>query len=203
MHQTLAKVISYIFHPALIPTYVFSIIFFFAPSLISYKPEQKLMLLTMIFLLTFVLPSMSIYIYYKLNMISSLAITERKERVVPFLTISLFYLIMCHFFYTQPHIFPLMAWVMLGITLVVGLITVLTFFFKVSVHSAGVSGGIGVLLGLQYLYPNENFLYPILFFVFLTGLVASARLALNAHSYQELIAGSVIGISLTFITLYL
>jgi hypothetical protein len=202
MHLTIARAISIVLHPALIPTYLFAIVFFSVPSLVPYKTEQKEALLVMIFLLTFAFPSLSILVYYKLKMISSLSIENRNERVLPFLTISIFYIIITYFFFTQSHIFPLVSWIMLGITLVVGFVTVLTFFYKISVHSAGASGGVGILLGLQLQYPSESFLYPVLLFVFLTGLVASARLALKAHTFEELIAGVLAGIGLTFTVLY-
>ncbi|SFF27504.1 hypothetical protein [Thermoflexibacter ruber] len=203
MHANTARLISVLLHPALIPTYVFSVIFFFAPSLIAYKSEQKLALLAMIFLLTFIFPVLSLFIYYKLRLISSLSIVNRQERILPFLTISIFYLVITYFFSTQPHIFSLVGQVMLGITLVVVAVAIATFFYKISVHSAGVGGAVSILMGLQYLYPQEYFLYPIILWIFLLGLVMSARLALEAHTFDELIAGVLVGLGLPIMALFL
>lgn len=203
MHANTARLISVLLHPALIPTYVFSFIFFFSPSLIAYKSEQKLALLAMIFLLTFIFPVLSLFIYYKLRLISSLSIVNRQERILPFLTISIFYLVITYFFSTQPHIFSLVGQVMLGITLVVVAIAIATFFYKISVHSAGVGGAVSILMGLQYLYPQEYFLYPIILWIFLLGLVVSARLALEAHTFDELIVGVLVGLGLPIMALFL
>lgn len=194
MRANTARLISILLHPALIPTYVFSFIFFFSTSLIAYESEQKLALLAMIFLLTFVFPVLSLFIYHKLGLISSLSIATRQERILPFLTISIFYLVITYFFSVQPHIFSLIGQVMLGMTLVVVAITIVTFFYKISVHSAGVGGAVSILMGLQYLYPQEYFLYPIILWIFLLGLVLSARLALEAHTFDELIVGVLVGV---------
>jgi hypothetical protein len=203
MRENTARLISILLHPALIPTYIFSFIFFFSPSLIAYKSEQKLALLAMIFLLTFIFPVLSLFIYYKLRLISSLSIVNRQERILPFLTISIFYLVITYFFSMQPHIFALIGQVMLGITLVVVAVSITTFFYKISVHSAGVGGAVSILMGLQYLYPQEYFLYPIILWIFLLGLVVSARLALEAHTFDELIAGVLVGLGFPITVLFL
>ncbi len=203
MHANTARLISVLLHPALIPTYVFSFIFFFSPSLILYRSEQKIALLAMIFLLTFVFPVLSFFVYYRLRLIASLSIASRQERVLPFLTISIFYLVITYFFSAQPHIFSLISQVMLGITLVVVAVTILTFFYKISVHSAGVSGAVSIFIGLQSLYPQEYFLYPVILWILFLGFVVSARLALEAHTYDELIVGVLVGLGLPAMALFL
>ncbi len=152
----------------------------------------------MIFLFTFVLPVLSIFYFWKAKYISSVSMPKREERIIPFLGIAVLYvLITLVLFYWQP-IFHLLGLLMSGISLVLVAVNAITFFYKVSVHSAGVSGGLGILMGLQYRYPSQYFLYPILLFIMLAGIVVSARLALQAHTPLELIAGFGLGFGLAF-----
>lgn len=197
MQESTAKIISIALHPALIPTYLFGILFF-STHLLPYNPDQKVALLGMIFLLTFIFPAISFFSYYKLNVISSLSIEKREERFIPFFSITIAYLIITYFFFEQSHISFLISWVMLGISLVLLMVSAVTLVHKISVHSAGMSGGLGVLLGLQYQHPDENFLYSVLFFILLTGVVMTARLALGAHTLTELLTGFCVGFCLTF-----
>jgi hypothetical protein len=197
MRKSTAKIISVALHPALIPTYLFAILFF-STRILPYNTDQKVALLGMIFLLTFVLPTLSLFSYYKLKLISSFAIEKREERFIPFFSITIVYLIITYFFFEQAHIYFIISWIMLGISMVLMMVSVVTLVHKVSVHSAGMSGGLGVLLGLQYQHPDENFLYSVLCFTLLTGVVMSARLSLKAHNLTELLTGFGVGFCLTF-----
>jgi membrane-associated phospholipid phosphatase len=46
-------------------------------------------------------------------------------------------------------------------------------------------------------------LYPIILWIFLLGLVVSARLALEAHTFDELIAGVLVGLGFPITVLFL
>lgn len=196
MHSTTAKIVSIVLHPALIPTYVFTVVLFLS-SLVPIQISNKLAFLSMVFLLTFVLPVLSIFYFLKTKLISSVSMPKREERLIPFWVISLLYVFVTFLLLCQP-IFHLLGLIMLGISIVLVAVNVITFTYKVSVHSAGVSGGLGILMGLQYRYPSQDFLYPILLFILLTGIVMSARLALQAHTPLELIVGLGLGFCVTF-----
>jgi hypothetical protein len=197
MHPITAKTVSVALHPALIPTYLFAIVLFLS-SLVPIQILDKLAFLSLVFLLTFGLPVLSIFYFLKAKVISSVSMPTRKERIIPFLLISVLYIVITFLLLYHQPIFHLLGLIMLGISAVLVAVSVLTFTYKVSVHSAGVSGGLGILMGLQYRYQYQDFLYPILLFILLTGIVVSARLALQAHTPLELIAGIGLGFGVTF-----
>lgn len=198
MRLDIAKLISVVLHPALVPSYLFSILFFLT-RLIPYSEGQKVSLLGMIFLLTFALPVLLIFYAYRMKWVSSLSIDKREERFIPFALITVIYLVITYFFIDYVHIFGIIARIMFAGSLVLIMLTSVTLVHKISVHSAGVGGGIGTLLGIQYAYPHENLLYPALFFVVLAGLVMSARLALEAHTPTELLSGFAVGFGFNFL----
>ncbi|TAH22482.1 MAG: hypothetical protein EAZ08_00995 [Cytophagales bacterium] len=196
MHQKIAKIISAVLHPALIPTYLFAFLLF-DTSIVPYH-EHKWMLLGIVFLFTFVFPVLSFFSFLKAKIISAIDIPNREERIKPFLLMSLLYVFITYLFFRLSPIFDVLTLMMLGISFVLVLVTLITFVHKISVHAAGVSGGLGTLLGLQYKYAHEDFLYPVLFFVLLTGIVMSARLSLKAHTLSELMNGFSLGLLITF-----
>jgi hypothetical protein len=198
MRLDIAKLISVVLHPALVPSYIFSILFFLT-RLVPYSEGQKVSLLGMIFLLTFALPVLLIFQAYRMQWISSLSIPKREERVIPFAIITFIYLIITYFFIDYVHIASLVARIMVAGSFALIMLTAITLAHKISIHSAGVGGGIGTLLGVQYAYPHENLLYPMLFFVLLAGAVLSARLALEAHTPTELLTGFAVGFLFNFI----
>jgi membrane-associated phospholipid phosphatase len=197
MRQDIAKLISLVFHPALVPSYIFGILFFLT-RLVPYSDGQKVSLLGMIFLLTFAMPVVLIFQAYKMQWISSLSIPKREERVVPFVVITVVYLVITYFLIDYVHIAPLIARIMIAGSFALIMLTAITLVHKISIHSAGVGGGIGTLLGVQYAYPHENLLYPMLILVLLAGAVLSARLALGAHTPTELLTGFAVGFVFNF-----
>jgi len=197
MHPTTAKVISVVLHPALIPTYLF-VILLFSTSIVPYQNEQKWLFLGAIFFFTFLCPVLGFFYFLKAKYISSMSMPDRDERVAPFVFVSLLYLLITYVLFKLPLTFDILGLIMLAISFVLVLVSAITLVHKVSVHAAGVSGGLGIFLGLQYKYEHEDFLYPVLLFILLVGVVMSARLALKAHTSTELITGASLGLLTTF-----
>ena len=70
--------------------------------------------------------------------------------------------------------------------------TVITFFYKVSVHSLALWGMVGILFPLVKFSPA--LLWPTAIIIALAGLVISSRLILDAHTPRETLVGSIAGI---------
>jgi membrane-associated phospholipid phosphatase len=76
--------------------------------------------------------------------------------------------------------------------------TVLTFFYKVSVHSVGIWGLIGILLPLNTISDTGALFYPTIAAILLAGVIMSSRLQLNVHRLSEVLSGSLIGFCTSF-----
>lgn len=89
--DTLAKIITVIFHPLLMPVYGMAIIFS-APTLFGYLPFNVKKLLLLILLVNNVFLPLSILPFFiQRNIISSWSISERKERNIPLIITSVLY----------------------------------------------------------------------------------------------------------------
>jgi membrane-associated phospholipid phosphatase len=76
--------------------------------------------------------------------------------------------------------------------------TIITFFYKVSVHSLAACGMIGILLPLNKAIENNVLLWPTAIVLVIAGLIMSARLYLNAHTFNEVLTGALTGFTIGF-----
>lgn len=151
---------------------------------------------------TFIFPLLSIGILKISLLIKDFLLRDKEDRILPFLFVSMFYGITAYMFYQKLHINDLIFSILAGITALLLLLTSITFFWKISLHSAGLAGLAGFLVGLQHWQPGYNLLYPIVAAILLTGVVMSARLQLNEHRPAEVYAGAILGFLICFSTMY-
>lgn len=193
-----ARVLSIIFHPLFLPTYFFSLLALALPTALEpVSPELHLKFLIFIFLVTAVLPMLNIAIFRIFGSIRSLAMPERKERIMPFVFISLIYVAVTYLFHLQGrmNLNDNFLKFMVIIDWLVIVSTVATFFFKVSVHSVCMWGLVGMLLPLNKITEINSLFYPTVGIIALTGLVMAARLYTDAHTPREVMGGGVLGLA--------
>src|SRR5690606_19564528 len=147
--------------------------------------------LMMIFLVTFILPAINIVLFKIFGTVSSLAMEDRRDRIVPFSFISLLYLLMTYLFYVKFKIAltdNIMKLLIIMDALVIAA-TLVTLFYKVSVHSMGICGLLGILIPLNKVSEDGRLLYPTIAVIVIAGVVLSSRLQLNAHTPREVMVG--------------
>ncbi len=185
------------------PTFLFAILFYgttFAANPLT--PESRINVLGVISAFTLFLPLFSVVVLRYANLLGSFTMRERGERIIPFSFISAFYVLLSYLFITKVQMNALVLVSITVITVQVLLLTIITLFWKISVHSIGISGVLGVLVAVAMKFPEANLLYPIICIILLTGLTMSARLQLNAHTPAEVLAGGLMGFLLSFGALY-
>lgn len=161
-------------------------------------------IVSLIFITTCLVPVLTVLMFRVTKVIKDIHMNDRKDRYLPFIFISLFYLIVSYMIRTQDWMTPDMLVAFFGITSVVILTNAITFFWKISAHAAGVVGWLGFVLGFQRLYPTTNTLFwPLVLAIFLAGVVCWARLYLNAHKPKEIFAGAALGFIISFASVVL
>jgi hypothetical protein len=128
---------------------------------------------------------------------------ERHDRIIPFVFITLFYLMMTGLFYWKFHIgFQDNVFRFLVIIdLLVIASTLITFFYKISVHSIGICGLLGMLIPLNRVSEDHSLFYRTLAALVVAGLVMSARLQLNVHTLREVLIGGAVGFSVSLLAM--
>jgi len=87
---------------------------------------------------------------------------------------------------------------MVIVTTMVVAATIITFFYKLSIHSLAMWGAVGMMLPMNKVSEVNSLLMPTAIVIVLAGLVMSSRLSLNAHTPREVMMGSVAGFSIGF-----
>jgi hypothetical protein len=195
--NAIARVISFVFHPLLMATYLFALMAWVFPSALApINTEGHRTFILIIFLVTFLLPAFNIGLFKVMGTIQSLAMVERKERIIPFVFITAIYCIITYLFYskTRMDLSDNFLRLMVVIDLLVLVATVCTLFFKISVHSIGIWGLIGMLVLLTKMTALNSLLYISLGLIVLAGIIMSARLQLGVHSSREVMWGSIVGL---------
>lgn len=195
----IARILSYLFHPIFAPL-ISVYILFQLPLLINFKLTDFYKTYVYIAMaVNLVVAPLLILIYFKkAGIIESIEMKSVRERRTPYLMTLLFYLftLALLFFIHFPTVY---LKIFLGASLVIAVLYFFTFLnFKVSAHLSGLGGICGMLFVIAMIFKVELTTLMILF-ILLSGVIASARLALKAHSLDELLVGFLLGFSAPFL----
>jgi membrane-associated phospholipid phosphatase len=190
--EKLAKFISIVLHPLLMPTYGFILIFCTKNYISTFLLfRSKIVIVGITFLFTFLFPAINAVVLLKMGRIRSLEMESTKERLIPYGTTALYYFALLYLFYNRgfPFIFKL---VLLGATSVILITLLISIKWKISAHTAGIGGVAGAVLGMLYRMQMD---VELLFFIIIliSGIVGCARLLLKAHTPAQVYSGFVLG----------
>lgn len=150
-------------------------------------------LLLLIFINTFIAPSVIIYYFYRFGLVSSLHVDNLEERRLPYIITILIYGFSAYLFgwKLQPigELAPQISIILGGVTVSLILVAAISFFWKISAHATGIGGAIGILTALIMRFGETELLIPLLLSIILGGFLMSARLQLNAHTPEQIVAG--------------
>ena len=194
------RVISALFHPLLIPTYLFGVFIKFHPVVLSpYSPSAYLWLWIVVLVTTFVIPAISMTFLKLTKNIPDFKLHDRKDRVLPFVFITFFYGVTSYMFLFKMNMGLQVGVMMISTTLLIGLLTVITFTYKISIHSAGIWGAVGILMAHSMISTEHELVIPLVLAVVAAGVVNAARLFLNAHSPKQVLYGSLLGFMVCYL----
>ena len=172
MSRSFANFISIVFHPFLLATYLFSIIVLLDPMLAlppGYNKLAQWLIVLIIWLTTFAIPALSMAMLKYTGSISSLQLKDRKERIIPFIYITLFYAFTAYYFSQQMLVTDLTSGIFILTTVMIAAAAIITLFWKISVHSLGLGGSVGILLTIAYLTPDTKIKYVLFAAVVVSG----------------------------------
>lgn len=199
--NVLARIISYVFHPLLMGTYLFALMALLLPAaLYPINASSQFLFVGVFFMMSFALPVIMLSMMKAFGSIRSLTMENRQERIFPFFMILALYATFTFMFTYQDKLVPEhnLFKFMLIIDALVLVSLLITFFYKVSVHAIGIAGLAGILLPLNQQSDNELLLWVTIGVVVLAGVVMSARLQLNAHTPRQVLVGALVGLLIGF-----
>ena len=197
----LTQLISILLHPMFMPLLAVHLTLLVLPSLAFTLSQNLLLIYGILVFSTMVLPLVSIFWLMRKGQVSSLEMSNHKERSLPLFKTVIwmsfgYYLLQNLLLYT-----PILKAELLGAIIIILLAAIISKFWKISLHLLAIGGVVGVFIALQIIY--GDFLYLIVLFILLSGLLGVARIKQKAHNYAQVYAGFIVGLSVELITLLL
>ena len=194
-----ARVISAIFTPFSIPFLAFLILFLF--SYLRIMPIQyKLIVLGVVYCFTILMPTLTIFLFRKINGFSPEDLGERKRRFMPFLltiTSYVFCLVMMH----RLNIPWYMTGIILAALIMMVICIIVNLKWKLSEHMAGVGAIVGGLVSFSALF-GYNPIWWLCLFILIAGVLGTARIILQHHTLGEVLVGFVVGLICSLLVLH-
>ena len=206
--KTAARIISFIFHPLFVLTYMTLVLLWTNPFSFGWRHVAEAdTLLIIIVMTTVTLPLISVVMMKMLGWVQSFELETQSERIGPFLVAGVMYLSL-YLHLTRAESFPVSLRVaVLGTLISLWSSFFINNFFKVSLHATAMGGfvamvfltrlvfgyseaQIGLIAGVNLVLPVNALVYASLF---IAGIVCSSMLIVKAHERKEIYTGFVLG----------
>lgn len=202
MNSRFANFLSVLVHPIFINLICLVLLFTLQPSLYYGLPTKiKLYYIAYIFLITSVLPSFSVLIMKIMGSVPNITLSRKEDRVIPYIVTTFFYLFAYYNFRGNMLSSSVLLGYLIACALIIFSVLLINFYTKISIHMATL-GALCGLIAASAPVALIDIRWLLFFFIFLSGLVASARLSLNAHSEFQLYFGFIFGFFTMFIFLF-
>ncbi len=193
MVKVLAQSISILFHPLLMVTY--GLLFFMWANRYAFGQLENnaFLLILLVFIYSFILPAIALFLMKKIELIDSLELRNREDRIIPLIVTAVFYCwLSINLFYNPGYpkgfiLFTLAATLALLLSFIINLVT------KISLHAIGIGGFVGFVVLTILFYSYDNLEMILLLSVVLAGVIGSSRLILKAHKLKEVYYGYLVG----------
>jgi hypothetical protein len=218
MLKIAANILTYVFHPLLMFTYMLLILLLVNPYMFGVNNMgDQMKLVAVVFLYSVFMPGLAIVLMKALGFVKTFEMTDRYDRIIPYIGTGVFYIAIYYLLLKSPDV-P-QAYKMFTLGGVIGLFTAffINNFSKISIHAVGMGGLltmtiITMALLKQSSFPIESQLFGtmriamstvLLIVILFAGLVGSARLYLKAHTPGELWGGYLVGIGTQLVAFWI
>ena len=205
-----ATVVSVVFHPLLMLTYMLLLMLVVNPYMFGYTHITEAdNLILMVFLTSALIPVIAILVMKGIGWVHSFQMTDRHERIGPYIVTAFLYLTL-YLHLNKARAFPdLLLIATLGTVIALFAGFFVNNFRKISMHAMAAGGFLG-LVGLLYLrFSTEQFILPVpglanlevptLYVLYgailLTGGICTARLIGAKHARDEVYMGLFLGLT--------
>jgi hypothetical protein len=189
-----ANFFSYIFHPLFISSYVMAFLIFAHPlSFAEYDHMTKVFRFLTIIACNVFFPLFAVFIMWRLKLfVTSIFLRGEKERIVPYLIAMIFYWWTWYLYKNLPDSPVISIQFLAGSFLALVGAFLCNIYFKISIHTVAMGGALMFFLLFSFTDEYASGLYLSIALA-ATGVVATSRLLVGAHSSFEVWAGLFVG----------
>ena len=192
MEVRIARIISVIFHPLLIPTFIIAVLIklnvFFA---LIIPEDAKWRIIALVFMTSALFPLIILYGMYRMKLVKTLTMESREDRIYPYIASTIFFFL-AYYMIWKINISPVYYYCLLGASILSALTLIINMFWKISAHMVSMGAVLGAFIGLQSIL-LVDLLWQISITILLSGIVGFARLRAGSHTQAQIYAGYFLG----------
>jgi hypothetical protein len=201
--RSLAKFISFVFHPLFVGVMMAAYLIFVHPLyFVGFSEKEKMLKLLAVINNNVFFPLLVVALLRALGFNKSVLLKTQKERIVPYLASITFFFWTYYVFKNQPETPRVIVYMCRGMFFASSVALVLNNYYKISMHGIGVGG----IIGLMALTLVDGTLYsgiPFMVAILVAGLVVTARKIVSDHQWFDIITGFLLGFLCQFMALWL
>ncbi len=195
--KILAKTISYLFNPFILPTWGFLALFNAGYYFSMLSWEIKRFVLIAVFFSTGLLPLLTLSIL-ALSPRFNIRMNDSSHRVKPLFFSALYYYL-GFYLLRDIALYPVFRVFLISSVVLIVLLLIISFKWKISIHMAGMGGVTGMILAVSYkMGINPVFLIAGTFLA--AGLVGTARIYLGRHTPGQVLWGYFTGLAILYLS---
>ncbi|NQT77622.1 MAG: hypothetical protein HQ565_07905 [Bacteroidetes bacterium] len=192
MEVRIARIISVIFHPLLIPTFIIAVLInlnvFFA---LVIPGDAKWRIIALVFMTSALFPLIILYGMYRLKLVKNLMMESKEDRIYPYIASTMFFFL-AYYMIWKINISPVYYYCLLGASILAVLTLIINMFWKISAHMVSMGAVLGAFIGLQSILLID-LLWQISVTILLSGFVGFARLRAGSHTQAQIYGGYILG----------
>lgn len=194
IERVLARTISTLFHPLIIPLFGVLVLFSLNTYVGASVPTQaKVFILGIMFVNTVLAPALAIFLLKRFGLISNVSLHDKSDRLIPLLITSMLY-IFTYYLIKQIPLPSLLYYYVMGTSMLILVCLIISFRWKISIHMVAAGGFAGMMIATSLLL-RVDLSGLIMLAIFFSGLIGFSQLKLTTHSSAEVYAGFITGIS--------
>jgi hypothetical protein len=198
LRQT-AKIISTLFHPVLLPTLGFILLFNsgFYFSYLSW--DAKRFVLLVVFFTTCILPLLAVAVL-ALRPGFDTTLKQTRDKLITYIFASVFYYI-GFMLLSKINAYPVFKVLMLASALVIIGLLLISLKWNISAQMASIGGITGAILALAF-RTGINPFWSVITAILVSGLIGTVNLIQEKHTIWQVLAGYVLGLTVIYLIIY-
>lgn len=185
------KVISFIFHPILLP-FVGSL-YYFLITPVNIPKLAKTRIILLILTITYFIPIVLLFLLKKFKKIDNYHINKIEQRKRPLIFVIGLFSFLSWTFFKVPQLMDLALLFSGSVFSFLVMFFLFNYKIKTSIHMFGIGTFIGFLIAFSFKY-QYNVLVPLILLFIISGFIGQSRLYLKAHSSKEIYLGFSLGV---------
>ena len=185
-----ARVLSMLFTPFYLPLVAMVAMFVFS-YLSILDLSYKLIVLTLVYAMTILLPTLLIHTYRNYQGWTSKELGVKERRMIPYI-ISILCYFLCFYVMNIFHMPAFMGSIVVAALFIQIVCAIINIWWKISTHTAAIGGFFGALTALSLIF-DFNPLWWLCLVLLLAGLVGTSPMILRQHTLAQVVMGFLTG----------